>query len=271
MARRSIRSPLLLSLLLGTACPDDPPSTGGSSSDGTTSTGSTTDGGPTTTTSPDSTSASGSASGEGSSSSGGVADSTSTSVGSTDTGSESSSGTTGPLPASGCADGEREALVDEVMYPDIAACGGGWSIPGVLTGTPLCNNQGGDDGPLPNGMGCTIDDLCAEGWHLCQSAMEVADAGITSCSELTWDGSFFATRQSSMAMDTCSAVGTNDVFGCGDIGLTAIVNCNPLNRSTGNLCGELPAPWECDVEANSEAEFLLKEAPELGGALCCRD
>jgi hypothetical protein len=133
----------------------------------------------------------------------------------------------------------------------------------------------GDDGPIPGGMGCALDDLCAEGWHLCESAMEVSDAGIADCGSedlmMQWNNAFFATRQSGNGKDTCGAIGTNDVFGCGDIGLAAIVGCAPLNRSTGNTCGDLPPPWECPGADDGEANQLVKEAPENGGALCCRD
>ncbi|MEM9461631.1 MAG: hypothetical protein AAGF11_46140 [Myxococcota bacterium] len=260
----------MLPLLLALGCPDEPPSTisgsGSSGSSGSSSSGDP-DGGPTTAMDPD-TSTDGVASGEGSSSSGGMADSTT--AASTGPDSDTTT-TTGPLPDVGCADGEREALLDDAMYPDIAACAGGWSFPGVVTNTPMCDRMGGDDGPVPSGEGCAIDDLCAPGWHLCQSAMEVSDAGVADCAALEWDGSFFATRQSGSGKDTCGPVGTNDVFGCGDIGLTAITGCAPLNRSTGNGCVELEEPWGCNAELNSEAEFLLKESPDLGGALCCRD
>lgn len=272
MACPASRLPLLLPLLLALGCPDDPPSTtggtGSSGSSGSSGSGDP-DGGPTTAMDPD-TGTSGVASGEGSSSSGGMADST-TEMGTGPDSDTSTSSTTGPLPDVGCADGEREALVDDAMYPDIAACSGGWSFPGVVTNTPMCDRMGGDDGPLPNGEGCAIDDLCAPGWHLCLSAMEVSDAGVADCAALEWDGSFFATRQSGSGKDTCGPVGTNDVFGCGEIGLTMINGCAPLNRSTGNGCVELPKPWSCNAELNSEAEFLLKESPDLGGALCCRD
>ncbi len=264
---------LLLVLSLGTGCPDDPPPTGtgdGSSSTGGSSTGST-GVGPGTTTGNDTTGIE-SASGEGSSSSGAMADSTDgDTTGST--GGSGSSESTGEPADVGCADGEREALVDDVMYPDIAACSGGWSIPGVLGGTAFCDNEAGDDSATPNGKGCAIDDLCAPDWHLCESAQDVSDHGMADCGAkgLEWDGSFFATRQSGQGADTCEAVGTNDVFGCGEIGHDTIDGCAPLNLSTGNLCADLMAPWDCDVADDSEAEFLVKEAPELGGALCCRD
>lgn len=270
------RSPWLLLLALGTGCSDDAGPAVSSSGDSGSSTGtgsdSTTASADDTTTAVATTAVSGSASGD--SSSGSMADSTGSSSTTTTAAEESSGGSsesTGEPPNVGCADGEREALLDDVAYPDIAACNGSWSIPGVLGGTTFCDHAGGDDGPILDGMGCAIDDLCAEGWHLCASAAEVAGAGVADCDALEWDGSFYATAQSGVSNDACGPNGTNDVFGCGDIGYTAISGCGALNRSTGNLCGNLPDPWDCDVASDSEAEFLVKEMPELGGALCCRD
>ncbi len=135
----------------------------------------------------------------------------------------------------------------------------------------MCNREGGDDGINATGMGCNVEDLCSEGWHLCLSATEVSDAGVADCNQEGFSGSFFLTAQSGMGKDTCANTGTNDVFGCGDIGHTMIVGCSPLNRSGANLCEALPDPWECDISAGEEAQFVRKLAPQFGGALCCRD
>ena len=142
-------------------------------------------------------------------------------------------------------------------------------MPGVAAPVPLCDRQGGNDGPLPDGMGCTIEDLCAEGWHLCTGLQEVADAGLD-CGAQAWGGQFFATSQSGPGANSCGA-GTNDVFGCGDVGYTSISGCAPLNRSTGNLCVNLPGSWECSEDAYDEVTHLVKPGPGEGGALCCRD
>jgi hypothetical protein len=209
--------------------------------------------------------------GEGSS---GALDSTGTSSGSTaaiEGSGSSSEGTTGEASTVGCADGFREALLDEALHPDLAACAGGFWVPGVALATPLCDRQGGDDGPLPDGMGCTIDDLCADGWHLCTSRQEVAAAGLASCNGQAWGGQFFATGQSGEGANTCNDTGTNDVFGCGDIGYVNISECAPLNRSTGNLCVNLSGSWTCSEDAYDEVSYLVKPGSDAGGALCCRD
>ncbi|MCA9710574.1 MAG: hypothetical protein KDK70_32330 [Myxococcales bacterium] len=268
MASRSIVG--LVGVLLALACGDD-------GAPGTNFTSGTTDGSSSGTTDGPGTSTGSAESSTGPQVTTGVADSTG---GSSSTGpaAESSSGpgdtstsTGDPPPANGCADGEREALTDESIYPDIAACSGAWSLPGVRLNTPFCNRQGGDDGPLPTGRGCSIEDLCSEGWHVCDGLGAVLDHGIADCEAVFWGGAFFATRQSGMGGNSCNATGLNDVFGCGDVGYTNISGCAPLNRGTGNLCVELVDPWSCDGSNTQEAEQLVKDGPEFGGALCCRD
>ena len=94
--------------------------------------------------------------------------------------------------------------------------------------------------------------------------------GIADCGSLSWNLGFYATAQSGEGDNACAATGTNDVFGCGDVGYTNISGCAPLNRSTGNLCVELMGPWDCPSNVD-EVGTLVKTGPDFGGALCCRD
>lgn len=274
-------APFVASIALLLACqdPENPPAsdTGSTSSaSSSSSSGSGTRGDSTTaaldTTAAGSGSATGSTSGTGTTS---AVDDTSTSGSSSGPGeSSSSSESTGPAPVNGCADGEREALEDEVTYPDIAACAGGWTVPGVVVNVPYCDRMGGDDGPVPTGTECSVEDLCSEGWHVCVDRLEVMDDGIADCSDdtIAWGGNaFYATRQSGEGANTCNPTGLNDVFGCGDVGYTNITGCAPLNRGSANLCNQLPAPWECGVSITQEADFIVKPDPQFGGVLCCRD
>lgn len=202
----------------------------------------------------------------------GPLDGSSGSSGSTGDSGSSEESSTGEPSTVGCADGLRDALEDEAAYPQIAACAGGFGVPGINVGAPLCDRQGGDDnGALADGMGCSIEDLCAAGWHVCVDLGEVAAKLPGGCGGVTWSNQFFATRQSGEGSNTCNPTGTNDVFGCGDIGYTDISGCAPLNRSTGNLCANISGPWQCDEDAYDEVSHIIKTGSTHGGALCCVD
>ncbi len=271
--------PFLASVLLLPAC-NDPGTPQGGDSGSTTSTSSSSSTGNTpgdsTTEQLDTTAAvTGSATGttSGSSTTNALDDTSSSSSSSSSSSESSSSESTGSSPVNGCADGEREALEDEVAYPNIAGCAGGWTVPGVVVNVTNCDREGGDDGLNPAGTECSVEDLCSEGFHVCQDRQEVMDDGVADCNDETiaWGGSFYATRQSGEGNNDCDPMGLNDVFGCGDVGHTMINNCAPLNRGSANLCVDLPAPWECGVSNTMEANFIIKSGPEFGGALCCRD
>ncbi|MCX4244615.1 hypothetical protein [Paraliomyxa miuraensis] len=269
---RSRPASFLASVLLLLACNEPAKEVSHGGETGSTSGSSSSSGTPaeSTTGSLDTTAGTGSATGSGSSSTSGVLDGTGTSGSSSGPGESSSSESTGPVPVNGCADGEREAFVDEVAYPDIAACAGGWMVPGMYANVPACGRAGGDDGPLPAGAGCSVEDLCSEGWHVCADRFEVMAAGVANCNTETFGNAFFATGQSSMGGHTCSA-GVDDVFGCGDIGWDMLNGCAPLNRDSQNLCNALPAPWDCGPSSLLEADFVVKGGPESGGVLCCRN
>jgi hypothetical protein len=222
--------------------------------------------------------------------------------------------------SSGCSDGQREGFLDAVAYPDIAGCGGAWTIPGVSlfapadapscpglvpadTRTPACGNGAGDDGANPSGDGCNVADLCAEGWHVCLDAPDVATAsGGAGCGDATQpDGPplFFLTRQSSTGCGVCAtgdsidsscnslscASGclqteniSNDVFGCGNYGSAPSGVCAPLNSFSSNLCSSLASQgWSCNDASTvddggvCESFTVLHANPATGGVLCCRD
>lgn len=195
----------------------------------------------------------------------------------------------------GCADGQREGFANQAQFPGIAACSGGWATPGVFQDhLPTCNRNAGDDSSNPNGAGCTSTDLCAPGWHVCRTSREVATrAGSAGCGGVTAAGTFFAAAQSGNGCGYCSvssdpahtctgtsclttcyptSVQTNDVFGCGTIGVAPAGNCAPLNRFSNNSCGALPSPWVCSgSNGQNEALRVTKTGPAAGGVLCCVD
>lgn len=214
----------------------------------------------------------------------------------------------------GCADGEREGFVDLASYPDIAGCSGGWSVPGIHTEnpgtapacgvqtfdttTPACGHAAGDDGANPNGTGCDVADLCADGWHVCSSASDILANSPTGCGGATVGSDpplFFASRQTGTGCGACAtgasvgaecndascAVGcvqtadtANDLFGCGNLGNTGyagpLLDCGPIDRFSNDQCSGLGAPWVC-ASSYCEAFVVTKSDPSAGGVLCCRD
>jgi hypothetical protein len=193
---------------------------------------------------------------------------------------------TGGAPPSpiGCADGTREAFTDANRFPSIAGCAGGWSIPGVLSVpsmTPACGRAAGNLSGNVNGDGCTVEDLCADGWHVCAGAAELTTLGVT-CQQAAvpaigpGTGSlFFVTRQRGRTLTACMPndnTGTNNLHGCGNFGTAEDVRCAPpLDRQlTGANCTANP-PWSCASSLGTdEALLVTKPGAAGGGVLCCR-
>jgi hypothetical protein len=174
----------------------------------------------------------------------------------------------GPCPdpnTAGCADGSREGFLDEIKYPLIAGCAGGWDIPGLHHDAPACSNQSGNGSDNPFGQGCNVEDLCSEGWHVCYGPEDVAahsDSGCTSVMDGAEEGQFFAVRSSSVGGFECApdadgglVLSTNDLFGCGDLGCPLSADsCGPLQRGSHDLCKSLnrdPTPT-CDCSFAGE-------------------
>ena len=75
--------------------------------------------------------------------------------------------------AAGCADGSREGFNNTGRFPSIAACDGGWTVPGIAGAAgklPACNRAAGGHGIF---QGCSAADLCAVGWHVCTGAADI--------------------------------------------------------------------------------------------------
>lgn len=226
----------------------------------------------------------------------GASSSASSSVSSASSASSSStgSGAGGTMITNGCADGTREGFVDEDQYPNIAACSGGWSVPGLLKApVPSCGFAAGNSGPNPKGIGCSAADLCAPGFHVCKGADDVASRSPTGCGLLTEEPNlFFATRQGSTGCAICTlGTGTdpgfcngcscqsgcaqldttaNDLFGCGTVG-NFPAECGVLDRTSGNQCGALGFPWSCTGDDCGESLSVVKVDATGGGVLCCID
>ncbi len=174
----------------------------------------------------------------------------------------------------GCADGQREGLTDIAAFPDIAACDGGFDIAGIRlvdSEIPQCSRGAGDDGANPNGTGCNVADFCAPGWEVCATAAQALSSGLSDCSEAVEGAGllFYATRQSGPGSRRCNASGTNDIFGCGNVGSAPMSSsCMPFDRylSSGAIVGD----WRFGPSSSMEAAQVTKPGVDGGGVLCCR-
>ncbi|MDC0711508.1 choice-of-anchor A family protein [Stigmatella sp. ncwal1] len=156
--------------------------------------------------------------------------------------------------ANGCADGQREGFTDVASYPNIAGCGGAWTVPGVSlfapaeapdcpgmvpqdTRNPACGRGAGDDGSNRSGAGCNVADLCAPGWHVCLDANDVQRASVSGCGGATKPSDpplFFLTRQSSTGCGAC-ATGTRVDAAC--TSRTCAVGCLQTEHVSNDVFG----------------------------------
>ena len=162
----------------------------------------------------------------------------------------------------GCSDGTREGFIDVATYPLIAACGGAWTIKGIHHNEPACKRASGNTGTNRDGKDCNVEDLCAEGWHVCLGRDDVKSRTTLGCSGIM-DGlpkepAFFITRTSSTGNLNCApdTAGTdnnmNDIFGCGNLGCSASgATCTPLELSAHNLCGAMKN-YSCGCKKNGD-------------------
>jgi hypothetical protein len=184
----------------------------------------------------------------------------------------------------GCADGTREGFTSIVNFPNIAACNGGWTVLGVLTPesmVPACGRASGNTGTNMSGNGCSVEDLCAEGWHVCEGANELTTLAVrcTLAQFAVTTRDFYVTRQHGGNGTTCTAndtTGVNNLHGCGNTGLAEGAGCSPpLNFQMSHTECDALAMWSCSdtVNGNNTADESLvvtKMGAAGGGVLCCR-
>lgn len=187
----------------------------------------------------------------------------------------------GPPADIGCADGTREGFISRDDWRNIAGCAGAWSVPGLLSANarqPACERAAGNDGVNAAGLGCTVTDLCAVGWHVCSDAGEVARSSPSGCESAVADGQplFFLVLAGASPQGICSPDrdAQDDLHGCGTLGESESPSCDPLDRRlTFAECQASHGVWSCGDASQhlAEAAVVSKRAPALGGVLCCRD
>jgi hypothetical protein len=180
----------------------------------------------------------------------------------------------------GCSDGTREGFRDFANWPGIAGCAGGWQVPGLLSfvaRSPSCDRVAGNDSSNPNGDGCSAADLCADGWHACVDGPDVARSSPTGCESVgsPGDQAFFAVMTGASTQGVCypDPSATNDLHGCGSIGQPESDGCPPLTRRMGFADCFQTGVWQCGTvdQSLTEAKWVTKSGPSLGGILCCRN
>jgi hypothetical protein len=180
----------------------------------------------------------------------------------------------------GCADGTREGFATVSDWPQIAGCAGAWTFPGLLAEParmPRCGRQAGNDGLNPRGEGCSVTDLCHEGWHVCRDASEVARQSRSGCESAVPAGArrFFLVVSGASPQGICTPdrAAMNDLHGCGDLGQPQSAACEPLNRRMTFADCEASGVWACGSAGDhlSEAALVTKGDGAFGGVLCCRD
>ena len=191
----------------------------------------------------------------------------------------------------GCADGTREGLRVVSAFPDIAGCMGGWTSPGVRQRPrPICGRASGNSGSNRYGEGCSAGDLCASGWHVCDSASDVARVSPNGCGSdaiALWDilpdepaEVFYATGQSTRTFGCEGKASESDpiaLWGCGGTRPSGSdTTCAPLVSHV--QCNSDPRwVWDFNCPEDSTGQYLeatatvVKEFDIYGGVLCCRD
>jgi hypothetical protein len=194
---------------------------------------------------------------------------------------EAPRGPPGPPAQVGCADGTREGFTDLGRWRDIAGCAGGFRMAGLQgprTYVPQCNREAGNTGANPSGVGCSVADLCAQGWQVCEDSAALALRAPGGCEEAIPEGFalFFLVRAGASPGGVC-APGSgwqNDLHGCGSFGMPAHETCAPLDRRLSfSTCQATAGIWSCgDADSHlQETALVTKAGPALGGVLCCRE
>jgi hypothetical protein len=192
-------------------------------------------------------------------------------------------------PEPGCSDGTREGFLSLTQYPDIAACSGAWSVPGITAAgqaqgpvVPTCGRSAGNDSTNVDGDGCSAADLCAIGWHICEGYQEVAANAPAGCADAVPADApndnnanyvLFAIAQHSHDNTVCDDTpgDDNDIFGCGRFGQQindSNNHCGVLDQAlastvpgTCSYSQAIPSngPWQC-LGSNSlnEGDFVTK-------------
>lgn len=171
----------------------------------------------------------------------------------------------------GCADGQREAFLDQVKFPHIAGCAGTWAGRASLRAAgkrkPAQQACGDDAGPCPNPQA-----LCAPGWHICGHDGTVAELRVLSskqCRE-SGPGRFVAAISHCQEQDGCSYDQSRDAnYPCFREGPCSEPVCCGDACSDDNECSS--GVWPQQTRVARQAACAATGAQSATGVLCCED
>ena len=130
-------------------------------------------------------------------------------------------------------------------------------------------------GVFSGGVSNGGEELCADGYEICQTGVMSAHLGLTeslckSSSIFTNTNQFFASKQSSNGNWICTGSGYNDIWGCSNPSLTAKYtghNCSALQYMIGNQ--KKPTGWNW-ASWTTESSTASLNTFNGGGILCCK-
>ncbi|MFT3696359.1 MAG: hypothetical protein QM831_24680 [Kofleriaceae bacterium] len=165
----------------------------------------------------------------------------------------------------GCADGTREAFVDQNAYPRVAGCQASWSGALDLRATSTGARCGNSLGP------CAVPaDVCSPGWHLCGATGDPSEitSRIASDPCLTTPGRW-VTAMSHCAAETTGSVCDYSQFPCtADAIDCAESACCGTDCSQGNDCKDGLYTGVTRVALNGTCGAF--SSANTDGLLCCR-
>jgi hypothetical protein len=170
--------------------------------------------------------------------------------------------------------------------PKIAGCSGGFDVPGVTTNNSKqlqCQRNAGNDSNNPNGKKCSVEDLCADGWHVCTDMNDVkSHASMGQCDDSSPDPVFWLTRQVEDMPGMCVVPpngNANNIAGCGQgiaDPITPQQACDPLSASLRAPNCQASQTWSCGMQQGNnpvlnEGDIVTHSGAAEGGVLCCKN
>ncbi len=183
-------------------------------------------------------------------------------------------GPVGPPAIIGCADGQREGLVDHLASPRMAGCLGEWNgaldLRATATGTPCGDDiTEADGGTLYCGAPA---DLCAAGWHLCGasgSVPEIAALGPTECENA--GGARYVTAISHCQTQSGCEYDAGGTYSCFPTGWCSEPVCCGQRCLSFGVCPSGVWTGATHIPVGTDQGCGHITARRAGGVLCCKD